>query len=396
MFSITKSKKVTLIIFSVLILALLLCVFFYFQDIFLDSNKVLKKSYHMQIDWFIENQSEEGIFPYIIKSSNGQASFKSVNASDSATVREILALHSLSRAYTKENQNTRLKEVIEKGISYYKPYLIREEKEYQGEKIYTQRIAYQHEDYHNSTAFFLLALLEFVKGEPTEEKEYQNLIYELGNYLITTQLPSGGFSYRPNDEKENSYNNGETLYALTKLSAYSRNKRYQIPSEQAAGYFSQTYSQYNNGFYIWGMYSFHELYQLTQKKEYWDFMKDQTNQYLTLQGERTETYFESGIAPAPSLDAIVATEGILQTAILAKKLKEESYYKRLKKLTHSTLLYAVSYQINGPYNDYNSVYPSLTGSICLDPLCQSTRVDMTAHVISSFYNYFELDNVSEY
>jgi len=352
-------------------------------------NKI-EYAYNSQINWFINNQNPENNFPYEITTSTQKIATRSASASESATVRQLLSLHTLSLIYEKDNE-PRLKETIENGITYYQKFLIREEFIYNNTQIFTQRVTIDdYDDFNNSTPFLLLTLLEFTSAEPNKKDQYQQQISELGNYLVSIQLPSGGFKYRPSDPAENTYNNGEAFYALVRLSRESADKKYVVAAEKAAQYFLTKYSTFNPQFFNWGMRGFSELSNIHPNEEYWTFMKNQNDQFLEQRGKIIENYLYQKIPPAPTFDIVSYIEGTLQVASKAKDRGESEYYNRLITLAEESLTYLTDFQINGPNNRYTSSSLLLNGSMCTNQTCATTRVDMTGHTLSALFYYLKL------
>ncbi len=312
---------------------LLLAFSFYRHPSFLlySDDQVLRKAYETQIDWFLNNQTVDGAFPYRINTFDGTIVQESASESAGIAVRTLSALHTLS-LINSQKMDPKINNVIKKGIDYYKKYLVRKEIVLNEKNVYVQHLDFQDPlNTTNSTSvFFLLSVIEYLKTNPPNKLEYEILANELGMYLLTTQLPSGGFAFTPTIIKENDYHNAQSFYALVTLGSYTNNPEILIAAEKTAGYFLNKYSEFNKGFFSWGMRGFYQMYALSPKNEYVTFMREQTDQYLADEGKAAENYFKEGTVPLPAFDTIVYTEGVLETARLFMDLEDTIYALKLK------------------------------------------------------------------
>ena len=338
----------------------------------------LKQSLVLYGDWLVKNQTERGDFNYELDVQSGEVS-DSYNI-----VREAGGLYSLCHAY-KYTSDCEYQLSIEKGITFFETLF--EEVE---NTVPTTRINYLDERKSNAVAIFLLALVEYMETDSDIKSKYLNMSKELANYLLYTQLESGGFLVTLDPKTESDYNNGEAFLALIRMYKVTGDERYLQGAQRAADYIISKYSkeEFNSAIYSWAMQGFAHLFTVDANPKYWDFMKFYTDSYFNSSGLYVSKYFEKEYANPPRASLAVFLEGLSSVAWIAKET-DSDYYSQIMEYTERSLGYLMTLQINGPKSLKTSEFELLSGGICNDELCTKQRVDTTQHNLSAIYLYLQ-------
>jgi hypothetical protein len=347
----------------------------------------IEESMKLQGLWFIKNQTDMGDFIYEIDVNSGE------NLRGNNEVRQAGSLYSLAQLY-RYTKDEEVEKTLLKGLTYFEKYIKPQNKS--GTSI---AITYNETTKSNTTALYLLALIEYMEASDQAKQEYSQTAKYLGNYLVSTQLNSGGYIYKyDNINNKNSsyyesdYNNGETFYSLVRLYKLTGNGIYIDSVNRAAGYLLQKYNSepFNLSFYAWGMEGFAHLYDINPKEEYWNFMRSYTDSYMTSRGNYISRYFiDKGNTIPPKGNLGVYIEGLSHVAWIAKR-KDPEYYGQIKTFIQGSLNYLMSLQINGPQSERSSSIESLKGGTCYDHECKTIRIDIVHHVLSANYLYLTL------
>lgn len=351
------------------------------------STKDLEESMHLQGEWFIKNQTTRGDFIYEREVETGDI-VEGYN-----DVRQAGSLYALAQLY-KYSKNEDLEKTVQRGINFFKVYA--EPQEGSPSAI---AINFKGSTKSNTVALFLLAIIEYMEASEEAKEEHLEFAEQLANYLVTTQLDSGGYVYKyytENDAeepyKESDYNNGETFYALLRMYKLTGNETYLESANKAAPYLIEKYGSegINLSFYAWGMEGFAHLYDIDPKEEYWEFLKSYTNKYLVAHGNKVATYFlnEYQVNP-PKGNLGVYMEGLAHVAWIAKE-KDPEYYDLLKIYMENSLDYLLSLQVDGPKTERTSDNDFIKGGSCYDYFCDTMRIDIVHHILSGNYLYLTL------
>jgi hypothetical protein len=344
--------------------------------------KNLEKSLSMAGEWFLKNQKEEGNFYY-----QRSVDYGTENERDNI-VRQAYSAYTLSLLY-KHTGDPAIGESLKKSFYFFRRIAQSGTANINGSELPTFRITYRGDDSNNSSALILLALINYLEKNPGEKYHYTPFMKGLANYLVTTQLPSGGFMYKldPNQEEDH-FNNGETFYAMARYYSYSREQIYMETAKKAADYFIQKYrhQDLNMSFFGWGLQGFYYLYLEVPEERYWEAIKQHSQAYLDNAGRRhLEFYNQTGsIAPPASLAVLI--EGLAHTAELASR-KDPEFYRVTKNYIDRSVLYLQQFQINGPMSKRTSEHEKVQGGICMDYYCQTEQIDVTGHHLAALYFY---------
>ena len=304
-------------------------------------------------DWFDKIQTKQGDFIYEIDTKTGKTK------DGNNIVRQAGSLYGLAQVY-RLGKSEQDKKTLEKGYKYFQNYL--------------QENSVQ----NNAKALLLVSLIEFMQADSQNQKIYLSWAKELANYLVTTQLDNGGFSYHGLDGDESDYNNGETFYALMRMNDLQADEDYLLVSQKAADYFIVKYGKdkfVNLSFFSWGMAGFAYLYQQDSQSRYWQFMKQSTDKFIN-----------SYKVNQPKGNLGVYIEGISHVAWIAKE-QDKNYYSQLKNFSKDSLIYLLSLQLDGPLSKRHSSFDNLKGSFCYDYICNSVRIDIVHHITSALFLY---------
>lgn len=345
------------------------------EKLYFENN--LEESMKLYGDWFLKNQTDVGDFNYELDVQTGQ-----INVSYNI-VRQAGSLYSLAHAY-KYFGEEKYKDGVEKGISFFNQYLENIEKSTE-----IKRINYNDNISSNTTALFLLALIEYMETDESIKSEYLDISKSLANYLLLTQNDNGSFSYNIETFEESDYNNGESFYALIRMYKISNDSRYLEGSKKAADYIINKYSKenFNYSLYAWAMKGLSHLYSVEPDEKYWDFIKSYSNKFIAIYGADAYKYLSEKIGNPPKSNLGVYLEGLNHVAWISKE-KDEKYYIALMDFIENSLKYLMTLQINGPASDRKSDIELVSGGICYDYECVTQRIDIVHHNLSAIYLYF--------
>lgn len=337
----------------------------------------LEGSVIRQSEWFRKNQTDEGDFIYERYAATGEVK------EGNNIVRQAGALYGLGQAfaYTK-NEDTRL--TLEKGLDYFRSLTA---------TVSADRaaITYQDETFTNTTALLVLGLVEYMEADErhrtTENLEY---LVRLSNYLISTQTEKGAYinSYVP-ESQESDYNNGETMYALIRSYTLTQKPEHLSSVKRFADYALSYYgsTDFNNSFFSWGMAGFSYLYRTAPDNRYWEFLAAYADKYFSARGISYEQYIrhqsDGPVAPGTS----VFLEGVDHIGWIAKE-KDAVMYKKIRRHVRLMLEHLLRYEINSPYGRYTTTAESVSGAVCSQVECETTRIDFLQHNMSAILLYF--------
>ena len=338
----------------------------------------LKQSLTLYGDWLVKNQTERGDFNYELDVQSGKLS------NNYNIVRQAGGLYSLCHAY-RYTRNSEYRLSIEKGISFFETLFEDVEN-----TVPTTRINYSDERKSNTVALFLLALVEYMETDSDIKAKYLDMSKGLANYLLYTQLESGGLLVTLEPKTESDYNNGEAFLALIRMYKVTGDEKYLHGAQRAADYIILKYSndEFNSAIYSWAMQGFAVLYSVEADTRYWEFMRSFTDAYFNSSGLYVSKYFDKEYANPPSAGIAVFLEGLARVAWIAKETDTE-YYPFVMEYIEESLTYLMSLQIDGPKSLRTSEFELVSGGICNDELCTKQRVDTIQHNLSAIYLYLQ-------
>ena len=339
----------------------------------------LEKSLELYAEWFLKNQTERGDFNYEMDVQTGEI-YDSYNI-----VRQAGSLYSLAHAY-KYFGGEKCKNGLEKGISFFNKYLENVENDTE-----TKRVNYDNSIKSNTTALYLLALIEYMETDDSVKSKYIDVSKNLADYILLTQNDKGGFYIHLGRPEESDYNNGESLYALIRMYKISGDEKYLEGAKKAADYIIAEYSnrEFNYSLYSWAMQGLSHLYRVEPDEKYWDFIKSYSNKFLFNYGANAYKYFSEKNGNPPKSNLGVYLEGLNHVAWVSKE-KDREYYTALVDFIEMSLKYLMTLQINGPGSDRTSDIELISGGVCYDYNCATQRIDLVHHNLSAIYLYLTL------
>lgn len=340
-----------------------------------DLEQSLNESKKLLIDWFKNNQTEDGNFIY------ERGTVDNIIRSGYVTVRESLGLYSLTLAY-KQNPDSALKHIIDKSISSFEKNTEEKSVLVDGKLLPGMIIKAKPEPHNSATALYLIALIHYVEAEPSLKEKYLPAIRAYSNYLLSTQKEEGDFYYQ-NYSGTDDYNTAEVLYALIRSYALLEDQKLLQGAERAAQFFikNQNNDEFNSNTYSWNMRAFYHLYKTTKKYEYYLFMDKQSSLFFKNLGYYTEKYYDNSGPVIPGTEFSVYLEGFSHYISL---LEDNSEVKnRYKKFYNKSLEYMFNYQINHSHSSRISPIKEVSGGMCLIEECYTIRIDSVAHMLSA-------------
>lgn len=338
----------------------------------------LEGSIARETQWFLNNQKEAGDFVYERASATGE-----INDANNI-VRQAGALYGLGQAYGYKN-DPKISQAFEKGLAYFK--------ELTATKSATMAaISYEDSTYTNTTALVVLGLTEYILADE-RNNTVENLEYlvRLSNYLESTQATSGAYinSYTPSPS-ESDYNNGETMYALIRSHQITQKDSYLESVKKMADYAMSYYgtNKFNSSFFSWGMAGFAYLYTVEPNEKYWKYLSDSFELYMKNRGQWYEQYIQSKDGEPISPGSAVFLEGVDHIGWIAKT-KDPELYKKINQHLRRVLEQLLVYELNSPYGRYRSESASVSGAVCSQITCESTRMDFVQHHLSAMTLYLK-------
>ena len=328
--------------------------------------------------WFLNNQKETGDFVYERVSATGE-----INDANSI-VRQAGAMYGLGQAYGYK-KDPQVSQSFEKGLAYFK--------ELTATKSATVA-AISHEDstYTNTTALVVLGLTEYILADD-RNNTLENLEYlvRLSNYLESTQATSGAYinSYVPT-QSESDYNNGETMYALVRSYQLTQKDSYLASAKRMANYAITHYGteKFHSSFFSWGMAGFAYLYTIEPDEKYWKYLTASFDAYMKYRGQWYEKYIHTNDGEPVTPGSAVFLEGVDHIGWIAKT-KDPVLYKKINRHLRMVLDHLLAYELNSPHGKYRSDSASVSGAVCSQITCESTRMDFVQHHMSAMTLYLK-------
>lgn len=336
----------------------------------------LENSAVRMTEWFVRNQTEAGDFPYEQYAANGEP-VEGYNI-----VRQAGSLYALAQAY-RQGGDTRVRDTLLSGFSFF-------ERHTATTSGTVSAVSYDGEVRSNTTALFVLALSEYLVADDVPESDrYAAALIRYADYLTSTQTEEGGYiNVYGETPEESDYNNGETMYALMRAYETTGDRRYMDSVVRASSYAISRYGseEFNTPFYSWGMAAFAYLYTYEPKEEYWAFMRDYTDRYMHARGVWYERQISDPKSPRVPPGAAVYLEGVTHAALVARKTDQE-YAETLIRHVRTVLEELLRYEIGSPAGRYRSHNTKLSGAVCARETCETTRIDVTQHLMSASLLY---------
>ena len=336
----------------------------------------LASSITRETEWFLNNQKETGDFVYERLTATGE-----VNDGNSI-VRQAGGMYGLGQAY-RYKKDPQVAQAFEKGLTYFKALTATKS---------ATMAAVSHEDstLTNTTALLVLGLTEFIEAD-NRNNTVENLEYlvRLSNYLESTQATSGAYinSYSP-VHLESDYNNGETMYALIRSYQLTQKDSYLASVKRMADYAITHYgtNAFHSSFFSWGMAGFAYLYTIEPEQKYWKYLSESFDTYMQDRGVGYEKYIQSKEGEPVAPGSAVFLEGVDHIGWIAKS-KDQVKYKKINLHLRRMLDHLLSYELNSPYGKYRSESASVSGAVCSQVSCESTRMDFVQHHMSAMTLY---------
>lgn len=338
----------------------------------------LEGSMARETTWLLNNQKEAGDFVYERIAATGQAN------DANSIVRQAGALYGLGQAY-KYKKDPHVAQAFEKGLSYFKNLTATKS---------ATMVAISHEDetLSNTTALVVLGLTEYIEADD-RNNTLENLEYlvRLSNYLESTQATTGAYinSYIPTPS-ESDYNNGETMYALIRSYQLTQKDSYLTSVKRMADYAISHYKTdtFNSSFFSWGMAGFAHLYSVAPDEKYWKYLVASFDTYMKYRGQWYEQYLRSKDGEPVTPGSAVFLEGVDHIGWIAKT-KDPMLYKKINAHVRRVLDHLLAYELNSPYGKYRSESASVSGAVCSQVNCESTRMDFVQHHMSAMTLYLK-------
>ncbi len=338
----------------------------------------LRASIARETSWIVKNQKESGDFVYERLTATGE-----VNDGNSI-VRQAGAMYGLGQAY-RYKKDPQVAQAFEKGLTYFKDLTATK-------SATLAAVSHEGSTFTNTTALLVLGLTEYIEADD-RNNTVENLEYlvRLSNYLESTQATTGAYinSYSP-VPSESDYNNGETMYALIRSYQITQKDSYLASVKRMADYAITHYGadKFHSSFFSWGMAGFAYLYTIEPNEKYWKHLSESFDTYMKDRGVWYEKYIQSKEGEPVTPGSAVFLEGVNHIGWIAKA-KNEKLYKKINQHLRRVLGHLLIYELNSPYGKYWSESASVSGAVCSQVFCESTRMDFTQHHLSAMTLYLK-------
>lgn len=335
----------------------------------IDKDKVYKSATDAS-DWQLKMQKSNGGYEYFFNPS------KNYYPSGNNLIRQALAAYSMAKAYQLTNNEEYLKSA-ERNIDFILRHI-----KYDDDFAY---LSLENPSNTGQVAVTMIAILEL-----PDYKKYEKEINSFANFLLLMQRGDGSFKtyYKSNQADDFDFYPGETMLALTKLYKKTGDRRYLEAVERGFPFYKKYFdSVKHTAFYMWQTSTFYEMYELTKKKEYADFVFEMTDWMLSKQyNQKNAPYpdYVGGfkeVGGVPTFSSAVYTEGIADAYKLAGLVNDND---RVKKYEASIKL-AARFILQLQFNDVNTYYiknpENAAGAIRESLISNNLRIDYTSHSI---------------
>lgn len=343
--------------------------------------ETIYKSLIAASDWQLRMQKDDGSYEYFF---NPSSQYYSRNDN---LIRQALGAYSMAKSYELTGNKAYL-DSAEKNIDF-----ILTHAKYDNNFAY---VSFAEDSELGSVAVTLIAILEL-----PDYKKYEKEINLFSNFLLFMQRNDGSFKtfYNSNRPDDFDFYPGETMLALAKLHKNTADKKYLEAVEKAFPFYKNYFAKTKHtAFYRWQTSTFYEMYELTKKKEYADFVFEMTDWIIKSQYDESNApypdflggfSFTGGI---PGAGTPVFVEGIADAYKTAKIANDKN---RIIKYGKSLKL-ASRFILQLQFDDINTYYlknpETAVGAIRESLTSNNLRIDYTSHSIIALSKIYILYN----
>jgi len=337
------------------------------------SRDELVKSVDNAIDWYLNNQLEDGRYMYTFFPS------KDLEPNDDWALRNLNGIFVLSEI-AKDKNNEKLIAGIRKVIETFRQALVEKD----GNKYLDWK---KHRPVSSiaGTAFLLGAMVELYIPD------YKDDMKKMADAIIALQEDNGKLRtdfYRPLRDIDQLYYPGETLLTLIRYYKLSKYEPAKKAVEKAFPFYLEFWDDNKEGPFVpWQIRAYQELYQVSPQKKYADFVFDLMDWMLKRYKPvgKEAGYGREGAFSTQFASTAVYSEGLSQAYALALEIKDKKHIELYSKALKGTLGYLLGLQFKEEDVYWVKRPGKVVGAIALRPDINELRLDATYHAISAIH-----------
>lgn len=333
----------------------------------------LVKSVDMAIDWYLNNQLEDGRYMYTFFPS------KDFEPNDDWALRNLNGIFVLAEI-AKDKKDERLIASVRKVIETFREALVEKD----GIKYLDWK---KHRPVSSiaGTAFLLGAMVELYVPA------YKDDLKKMADGIISLQEKSGKLRtdfYRPLRDIDQLYYPGETLLALIRYYKHSKYEPAKKAVEKAFPFYLEFWDDNKEGPFVpWQIRAYQELYQFSPEKKYADFVFDLMDWMIKRYKPVTAKagHGREGAFSTQFASTAVYSEGLSQAYALALEVKDKERIELYGKTLKGTLGYLLGLQFKKEDTYWIKRPVKVIGATALRPDINELRLDATYHAISAIH-----------
>jgi hypothetical protein len=342
------------------------------------SAALLERSIHLGADWFVKNQTTQGDFLY----EYDLAEEKYTNGNN--IVRQAGGFYGVALVNRRFPNKDYLR-AAERAVNYFKAISKTETRD----GLSIRYIDHAQEGVrNNATSVFLLGLTELSKTNTLLLEKYRTLATEYANFLVESQRPDGRFFARYDPESkqfsgESGYNNGESFFALARMTNITGDHRLREATAKAAETMRSKYHEPDLQAYHWLMQGFDVWYEVTGDDWIPEYLFNQTDKVIAWpRYDSLDNYLKDEGPPTAGNYGVLA-EGIAASARIAMQVGDKDHFETYLDVLKKTGKYVLQYQLR-------SRGGLMRGGFCRDLRCNTVRLDMQQHNLAAIVYLNEL------
>ena len=333
----------------------------------------LVKSVDLAIDWYLNNQLEDGRYMYTFFPS------KDFEPNDDWALRNLNGIFVLAEI-AKDKKNEKLIASVRKVIETFRQALV-------------EKDGIKYLDWKEHRPVSSIAGTAFLLGAMTELylPAYKDDMKKMADAIISLQEDNGKLRtdfYRPLRDIDQLYYPGETLLAMIRYYKLSKYEPAKKAVEKAFPFYLEFWDDNKDGPFVpWQIRAYQELYQVSPQKKYADFVFDLMDWMLkryTLVGPEAG-HGRDGAFSTQFASTAVYSEGLSQAYALALEIKDQKRIQIYGKALKGTLGYLLGLQFKEEDTYWMKRPGKVIGATALRPDINELRLDATYHSISAIH-----------
>lgn len=337
----------------------------------------LKRSIQLGANWIVSMQEETGRYNYWFNAETKKFSSKY----EDNFLRQAGTGYSLLLVYEVIGDEKYLNSAL-KNLEY----LYKFQQELDSTKKY---FLYREKAKLGGVALPMLTMLKY--RELTRDTIFDDDLRKFGNMILylqskyntgkfkSTYIYRGDYDHEKNSGWESQIYPGEAMLALTFMYKEFNDKIYLESLEKAFDYYSINGNWKHNSFIPWTTSAFSELYMLTKKEEYAEFVFRMSDKMLKHQNLNSRRVAYGSLFSVPSVFTSTWFEGIGDAIQVAESIGDSVRYQKYTDRSKIAYLWLMKLQ----YDKGNNIPKPAIGGFKTNLNNQKIRIDNTQHAISA-------------